>query len=176
MSYYLLAIGGTGNKILEALVYACAADALLGAGHILAERFDVAADVWSATSYKRLYEDALDAERWNRWHPAETPRQPYVSQALTGAPGPIIAASDYLHVLPGSLARWLPAPLTTLGTDGFGHSDGRPALRRFFEVDAESVAAATLTALAQAGSLPAKTAAAAIATLGLNPDKPSPRL
>jgi len=107
---------------------------------ILAERFNVAADVWSVTSYKELHRDALEAERWNMLHPSEQPKTPFVSQCLGDARGPIVAASDYLKVLPDSVCRWMPRKILALGTDGFGRSDGRDALRDFFEVDARYIA------------------------------------
>ena len=103
---------------------------------MLEEQYDVAADVWSVTSYQELYRDGHAVERWNRLHPGEKPRVPYVTQCLGGTEGVIVAASDYVKVLPDAIDRWLPRPLTSLGTDGFGRSESRAALRDFFEVDA----------------------------------------
>ena len=97
--------------------------------------------MWSVTSYQELYRDAHAAERWNMLHPTDTPRVPYVSQCLKDTPGVIVAASDYLKVLPDSLDRWMPRRVRSLGTDGFGRSDDRAGLREFFEVDARFVAA-----------------------------------
>ncbi len=112
---------------------------------LLAEKCGVAADVWSVTSYKELYRDAIATERWNLLHPGEAPRVPYLAEALAGTEGDLfVAASDYLRVLPLTVARWLPGPLTALGTDGFGRSDGRAQLRDFFEVDARYIALAAL--------------------------------
>ena len=116
---------------------------------ILEEKYNVGADVWSVTSYVNLYRDGHACERWNRLHPADKPRVPYVTQATKDAPGVFVAASDYLKVLPDSIDRWLPKPLQSLGTDGFGRSDTRAALRDFFEVDARFIALATLYALLQ---------------------------
>ena len=99
--------------------------------------YDVAADVWSVTSYQELYRDGHAVERWNRLHPGEKPRVPYVTQCLGDTEGVIVAASDYVKALPDGIDRWLPRPLTSLGTDGFGRSEGRAALRDFFEVDAQ---------------------------------------
>src|SRR5246500_3482545 len=122
---------------------------VLKAQQILAEKYGVAADVWSVTSYKELYREANDCERWNMLHPAAKPQVPYVSQVLKDAPGVFVAASDYMKVLPESIARWLPRRLVALGTDGFGRSENRASLRDFFEVDAKHIVLATLTALAR---------------------------
>ena len=108
----------------------------LRAQKILAEQYGVAADVWSVTSYNELRRDALAVERWNRLHPAEPSRTPYIVEALHGAEGPIVAASDYMKVVADQLAPWLPGRLVTLGTDGFGRSDNREYLRKHFEVNA----------------------------------------
>jgi pyruvate dehydrogenase E1 component len=147
---------------------------VLAAQAILAERYQVAADVWSVTSYQELYRDGHAAERWNRLHPGESPRVPYVTQRLGDAEGVIVAASDYVKALPDAIDRWLPRPLTSLGTDGFGRSDNRAALRGFFEVDAASVVIATLAALARGGALEPGVVQQAIADLGVDPDKPNP--
>ncbi len=144
------------------------------AQQILAEHYDVAADVWSVTSYQELYRDGHAVERWNRLHPDEKPRVPYVTQCLGGMEGVIVAASDYVKALPDAIDRWLPRPLTSLGTDGFGRSEGRAALRDFFEVDAKSIAYAALTALAKDGAIELAAVKKAIKDLGVNPDKPNP--
>ncbi|OFW10321.1 MAG: pyruvate dehydrogenase (acetyl-transferring), homodimeric type, partial [Acidobacteria bacterium RIFCSPLOWO2_02_FULL_59_13] len=146
----------------------------LRAQQILDQQFGVAADVWSVTSYNLLRRDALNIERWNRLHPAEPPQRPYLLAALEGAEGPIVAASDYMKVVADQIAPWLPGRLLSLGTDGFGRSDNRTQLRRFFEVDAESIAVAALYQLAQQGTLAAAKVAEAIQRLGINPDKANP--
>jgi pyruvate dehydrogenase E1 component len=146
----------------------------LRAQQILAERFGVAAEVWSATSYKELRREALEVERWTRLHPGEEPRVPYVTLALHGAEGPVVAVTDYLSLVPDQIARWVPNGLTSLGTDGFGRSDTRHALRRFFEVDAEHVAVAALERLAAAGTIDRSRVAEAITELGLDPELPPP--
>jgi len=143
---------------------------VLRAQQILAEKYGVAADVWSVTSYNELRRDCLEAERWNRLHPAAKERTPFVVEALKGAAGPIVAASDYMKSLPDSLAPWLGARLVSLGTDGFGRSDNREHLRRHFEVDAESIVAATLSKLAREGVVKPKVAEGAFAELGLSVD------
>jgi pyruvate dehydrogenase E1 component len=137
------------------------------AQQILAEKYNIAADVWSVTSYVELRRDCLDTERWNRLHPASKERVPYIVQALGNAAGPIIAASDYMKSLPDALSPWLGSRLASLGTDGFGRSDNREHLRRHFEVDAASIVAATLSKLAREGVVKPKLAEKAFAELGL---------
>ncbi|HET9180678.1 MAG TPA: pyruvate dehydrogenase (acetyl-transferring), homodimeric type [Candidatus Angelobacter sp.] len=148
----------------------------LAAQSILAEKYGIAADVWSATSYNELRRDAMAVERWNRLHPAEKPRQPYILKALedAGAEGPIIAASDYIKAVPDQLAPWIGTRLVTLGTDGFGRSDNRQHLRQHFEISADSIAAAALSRLARDGKFDANKAQKALQELGLNPEKVDP--
>jgi pyruvate dehydrogenase E1 component len=141
---------------------------------ILAERYGVQADVWSATSYGELYRDGHAVDRWNMLHPGETPRIPYVTRAFADAPGPIVAASDYLKALPDLIDRWLPRPLVSLGTDGYGRSESRADLRNHFEVDARFVTVATLSALARDGQIESKTVEKAIADLGIDAGKINP--
>jgi len=156
---------------------------LLGSGAILnevvaaaklLENYDVAADVWSVTSYQELYRDGHACDRWNMLHPTETPRVPYVAQCLEDAPGVIIAASDYLKVLPDSIDRWMPRHIRSLGTDGFGRSEDRRSLRDFFEVDARFVTLATLAELAQEGQIEGTVVAQAIKDLNIDPEKKNP--
>jgi len=144
------------------------------AQELLQERYDVAADVYSVTSYQQLRNEALAVERWNRLHPEVEPRLPYVT-AVLGGHSPIIAASDWLKSLPDQIARWVGSPFVPLGTDGFGRSDTRDALRRHFEIDAESVAAAALHALALCEQYGPAEAAKALADFGIDPEKPEPR-
>ena len=129
---------------------------VLEAQRILEEEYGIAADVWSITSFKQLHQEGADAERWNLLHPEETPRAPYVQQCLEGETGAFVVASDYVKSLPNSVARWFPRPPVSLGTDGFGRSESRAALRRFFEVDAAMIAYAALADLARQGELEAK--------------------
>lgn len=117
----------------------------------LAEHYGVGVQLWSATSYKRLREEALEAERWNRLHPDEGQRVPYVTKMLTGVRGPVVAVTDFMTMVPDQIARWVPRQLTTLGTDGFGRSDSREALRRFFEIDTGHIVATMLHRLALKG-------------------------
>ncbi len=130
--------------------------------------------MWSVTSYQELYRDANAVERWNMLHPTETPRVSYVTQQLKDTQGVIVAASDYLKVLPGSLDRWMPRRVRALGTDGFGRSDDRAGLRDFFEVDAKFITLATLSELAQEGKIDRSVVAGAIKDLGINADKANP--
>ncbi len=148
----------------------------LRAQKILAEKYDIAADVWSVTSYNELRRDALAAERWNRLHPDQPPRKPYLLSALECAEGPIVAATDYMKIVADQVAPWLPGRLEALGTDGFGRSDNREHLRRFFEVNAESIAAAALSRLARDGRFEVKRVKTAFAELGLDPEKIDPAL
>jgi pyruvate dehydrogenase E1 component len=141
---------------------------VIRAQQILADQYKISADVWSVTSYNELRRDCLETERWNRLHPAEAERTPYVVEALAKASGPIIAASDYMKSMPDSLSPWLGARLVSLGTDGFGRSDNREHLRRHFEVDAESIVATTLSKLSRDGVVKPAVAAKAFTDLGLN--------
>jgi pyruvate dehydrogenase E1 component len=141
----------------------------LRAQKILWEKFEIPADVWNVTSYNELRREALDCDRWNRLHPAEPARKSFVAQRMEGTAGPIIAASDYMKVVADQLSPWLDQRLTALGTDGFGRSESRTYLRRFFEVDAESIVGATLERLARAGQFDPQRAQQAYFDLGIDP-------
>lgn len=145
----------------------------LAAQEMLAE-FDVSADVWSATSYQQLRMDALEAERWNRLHPEEPKKQPYVSWCLEPHRGPVVAVSDSMKAVPDQIARWVPQPFVPLGTDGFGRSDSREELRKHFEIDAEHVVVATLAALSEFGDLKPEVVSQAIKRYGIDPDRINP--
>ena len=156
---------------------------LLGSGTILnevraaaqlLEKYSVAADVWSVTSYQELYRDALACDRWNMLNPTEKPRVPYVTQSLRDTQGVIVAASDYLKVLPASLDRWMPRRVRALGTDGFGRSEARKELREFFEVESRYIALATLAELAQNGDIEQKVVAQAMKDFGIDANKKNP--
>jgi pyruvate dehydrogenase E1 component len=159
-----LQLFGSGTILNEAL----------RAQQILAERYDIAADVWSVTSYNELRREALGVERWNRLHPDQPPRTPYIVEALKGAEGPIVAATDYMKVVADQIAPWLPGRMETLGTDGYGRSDNREYLRKHFENNAESIAAAALSRLARDGGFDAEKAKAAFAELGVDTEKADP--
>ena len=147
---------------------------VLHAQEVLQEKYEVSADVYSVTSYQQLRNEALAVERWNRLHPEAEPRLPYITTVL-GGHSPIVAASDWLKALPDQVSRWVGSPFVPLGTDGFGRSDTREALRRHFEIDAESIAAASLHALALCEQYGSDLVAKAIADLGIDPEKPEPR-
>jgi pyruvate dehydrogenase E1 component len=146
----------------------------LRAQTILAEKYGVQADVWSVTSYNELRREALGTDRWNRLHPTEKEKKPYILSVLEKTEGPIIAASDYMKVVPDQLSPWLGTRLVSLGTDGFGRSDNREHLRRHFEVNAESIATAALSRLARDGKFDPKKAQKAFAELGVNVEKADP--
>ncbi len=146
----------------------------LKAQKILEDDYKVSADVWSVTSYKELYKDGLEVEHWNRLHPAEKPRIPFVTQQLSKEKGVFIAASDYVKALPKSISEWVPGRLIALGTDGFGRSEDRAGLRDFFEVDAKFIVLGALHALAEEGQIEGDTVAQAIQDLGIDPEKANP--
>ncbi len=148
-------------------------EALRGA-QILEERFGIAADVWSVTSFNLLRMEALEVEHWNRLHPADPPRLSYIEEVMKGEQGAFIATTDYMKIVPEQLSPWIPGGLSALGTDGYGHSSSREELRRYFEVDGEFVAIAALQRLAKLGELPATRVQDALRELGINPDKSNP--
>jgi pyruvate dehydrogenase E1 component len=140
----------------------------------LANHYGVGAELWSATSYKRLREEAISAERWNRLHPTETPRIPMVTRLLGGAPGTVVAVTDYMRAVPDQISRWVPRSFTSLGTDGYGRSDSREALRGFFETNAGHVVVATLSGLAHDGRIDPRLVHDAIARYDIDPDVGDP--
>lgn len=156
---------------------------LFGSGSILQQALqaqadlaecDIAADVWSATSYNELYRDAAACERWNRLHPTSAPRIPYVQRCLAGEQGVFVAASDYLQALPNRIAPWIPGRYIVLGTDGYGLSETRTELRAYFEIDPAHIAVAAMYALAQDGEMKFEQVEDAIARLGIDADKIDP--
>jgi pyruvate dehydrogenase E1 component len=148
--------------------------AAMEARDILAADWGVSADAWSVTSYTELREDALSVERANRLHPHTERSVPFVTAALEDGAGPVVAVTDYLRAVPDQVARWMPRPFTSLGTDGFGRSDTRAALRRFFEVDAAHLVVAVLSALAETGDAKHDEVAEAIARYEIDPDSADP--
>ncbi len=134
----------------------------------------MAAELWSATSYKALREDALSTERWNRLHPTESPRTPYVTDALSGAAGPVVAVTDFMKAVPDQVSRWVPKTYLSLGTDGYGRSDTREKLRRHFETDAPHVVLGVLSALAETDDAKPQEVADAIARYELDPEAVDP--
>jgi pyruvate dehydrogenase E1 component len=147
---------------------------VLEAQQILRDDYGVSSDVWSVTSYKQLHREALDVDRWNMRHPLKKQRVPYVTSSLEKSSGPFVAVSDYVKALPESISRWLPAPLIALGTDGFGRSDSRQALRDFFEIDCRHIVLAALASLAREDQLDKKTVSKAIKELDMDPEKANP--
>jgi pyruvate dehydrogenase E1 component len=156
---------------------------LFGSGSILREvlkaqdllqKYNVAADVWSVTSYKTLYTDGIETERWNMLHPSDKPRVPYITQCMADAPGVLVAATDYLKALPHMVSPWMPRRLASLGTDGFGRSENRESLRNFFEVDARFITLATLHELLREGKIQASVVQKAIKDLEIDVSKPDP--
>jgi pyruvate dehydrogenase E1 component len=170
----------SGKSDVKAKANLLASGAILNeavkAQEILQSRYGVAADVWSVTSYKELYTDGLQTERWNMLHPGETQRLSYVQQCFEGQDAVFVAASDYLKSLPCSIAKWVPGRMVPLGTDGYGRSDSRAALRDYFEVDARFIALAALYALAAAGKIKPETPQKALKDLDVNPEKVDPML
>src|SRR5271168_2613994 len=164
------------NAKLKAQLFGSGAilNEVIRAQEILDKNYGVAADVWSVTSYKALYSDGIDTERWNLLHPTEKPRVPYISQCLANSQGVLVAASDYLKALPNLVSRWTPRRLASLGTDGFGRSEGRAALRDFFEVDARFITLATLHELLREGKIQASVVQQAIKDLEIDVEKADP--
>jgi pyruvate dehydrogenase E1 component len=146
----------------------------LRAQQILAEKYNLAADVWSVTSYNELRREALEVERWNRLHPDQPERVPYLLAALKDAAGPIVAATDYMKAVADQIAPWLSGRMETLGTDGFGRSDNREYLRKHFEINAESIVTTALSRLARDGKFDAKKAKAAFAELSVDTERIDP--
>jgi pyruvate dehydrogenase E1 component len=145
----------------------------LRAQDLLDKYFGISSNVYSVTSYKSLYDDGRDVARWNRLHPRDAPRKAFVEQLLAEEDSPIVAASDYVSAVPLSIGPWVGPHYSVLGTDGFGRSEARVELRKFFEVDAENITLAALCELAAIGKYPQEKIASAIKTLGLDPNKPN---
>jgi len=157
---------GSGSILNEAL----------RAQEILADKYGVPANVWSVTSYNELRRDALAVERWNRLHPSEAEKRPYILTALDGADGPVVASTDFMKAVPDQLSPWLLNRLVSLGTDGFGRSDNRQHLRRHFEINAESIAVAALSRLARDGKFDGQRAQNAFKELGVDAEKIDPAI
>jgi pyruvate dehydrogenase E1 component len=169
--------GGEG-KTIKAHIFGSGPiiQSALKAQEILAERYGVSADVWSATSYKLLRTDAIRCQRWNMMHPTEAPRKSYLENLLAKEQGTFVAVSDNIRTVPDQIAPWVPGGLFTLGTDGFGRSDTRARLRRFFGMDVESTVIGTLYALAEKNLISREVVAQAIKDLGVNPEKIQPQI
>jgi pyruvate dehydrogenase E1 component len=171
---YLLRPGGKGKVRTTLLGSGTILREVLAAAEMLERDFGVPADVYSITSFSELRREALECERWNLLHPGERPRVPHVQELLGGRDMPVVAATDYMRMVPDQVRQWISGPYVTLGTDGFGRSDARAELRQHFEVDRSFVVLAALQALAGAGQIDRKTVVAAVAALGINPEKSDP--
>ncbi len=171
---YLLQTGGRGKVRVKLLGSGTILREVLAAAELLEKEYGVPADVWSVTSFTELRREALDAEHWNLLHPGEPRRTPYVQQCLADHAGPFVAATDYMRTVPDQIRAWVPGRYHVLGTDGYGRSDSRAALRNFFEVDRRWIALAALKALADEGRLDPATVTSAIERFGIDPDKPNP--
>jgi pyruvate dehydrogenase E1 component len=171
---YRLKVGGRGKVRVQLLGAGTILREVLAAAEILEEDFAVPADVWSVTSFAELRREALGVERWNERHPRAEPRKSHVATCLDKCEGPFIAATDYIKTVPDQIRQWVPGRYTVLGTDGFGRSDGRMALREFFEVDRKSIVLSALKALADDGALDMDTVSVAIRKFGIDPDKRDP--
>jgi pyruvate dehydrogenase E1 component len=172
---YQFSAGGQSSRRRATILFSgSASQAALEAQRLLAEDWECDAELWSVTSYKALREDALAVERNNRLHPGVPAETPYVTSELDKSSGPIVAVTDFMKAVPDMIARWVPRPFTPLGTDGFGRSDTRAALRRHFETDAGHVVVAVLSALTEQDDAKAEEVADAIARYGIDPDAPEP--
>jgi pyruvate dehydrogenase E1 component len=166
--------GGRGKVRVQLLGSGTILREVLAAAKMLEEEYKVPADVWSVTSFSELRREGLEVERWNERHPDKKPRETYVTTCFADREGPFIAATDYIKTVPDQIRQWVPGTYRTLGTDGFGRSDSRAALREFFEVDRKSIVIAALKTLADQGALDSETVTGAIRKLEIDPDKPDP--
>jgi pyruvate dehydrogenase E1 component len=171
---YPLTIGGRGKVRVQLMGSGTILREVEEAASILERDFDIPADIWSVTSFSELRREALGTERWNNRHPTSTARKSFVEQCLGGKDGPFVAATDYMKIVPDQIRQWVPGRFAVLGTDGYGRSDSRKALRQHFEVDSHSIVVEALKALADDGMLNPETVVAAINKFGLEPDKPDP--
>jgi pyruvate dehydrogenase E1 component len=174
---YLYQRAEKGQRHVQLLASGPIVHQAVAAQALLAEKFDIAADVWSVPSFQQLRDEALAVERWNRLHPDEEQRVPYVVEQLAASEGPIVAATDYMKLVPDMVARWLhrpDRPYTVLGTDGWGRSDTRDALRDFFEINPEQMAYAALHGLCLVGQSSHEELRAALGSLGIDPERPNP--
>ncbi len=171
---YLLQVGGQGQIRVQLMGSGTILREVLAAAVLLNDDFGIPSDIWSVTSFNELRRDALATERWNQLHPEDEPRKSYLDNCLADRNGPFVAATDYMKIVPDQVQRWMPGRYVTLGTDGYGRSDDRDALRQFFEVDERYIAVTALKALADDGALDQKTVTEAIGKYGIDPDKPDP--
>jgi pyruvate dehydrogenase E1 component len=171
---YLLQRGAPGDLRATLLGSGTILRECIAAAELLHARFGVMSDVYSITSFSELRREALECERWNLLHPADTARVPYVQTLLGGRDGTLVAATDYMRTVPDQIRAWVPQPYVTLGTDGFGRSDARAQLRQFFEVDRNFIALAALKSLADAGKIDRHIVFEAVSALGIDANKADP--
>jgi pyruvate dehydrogenase E1 component len=171
---YLLDVAGQGKIRVQLMGSGTILREVVAAAELLYSDFGIPADIWSVTSFNELRRDALQVERWNQLHPEAETRKSYLEEKLQNVSGPFIAATDYMKIVPDQIERWVPGRFVSLGTDGYGRSDGRAALRQHFEVDKRYIAVTALKALADDGVLDHKTVAQAIEKYGIDPDRPDP--
>jgi len=169
-----LQVGGQGKIRAQLMGSGTILREVIGAAELLMKDFGIPTDVWSVTSFNELRRDALAVERWNHLHPDEESKKCYIEQCFADRPGPYIAATDYMKIIADQIQRWVPGQFVSLGTDGYGRSDARKALREHFEVDKRFIAVTALKALADDGVLDQKTVAEAIKKYGIDPDRPDP--
>jgi pyruvate dehydrogenase E1 component len=171
---YLLQEGGKGKIRVQLFGSGTILREVSGAAELLQNDFGIPGDVWSVTSFNELRREALATERWNQLHPEASPRLCFLETMVADQEGPFVAATDYMKIVPDQVQRWIPGQYVTLGTDGFGRSDSRAELRRFFEVDRRYIAVTALKALADEGKVDQKTVSDAISKYGIDPEKPDP--
>jgi pyruvate dehydrogenase E1 component len=171
---YLLQVGSQGKIRVQLMGSGTILREVLAAADLLMKDFGIPSDVWSVTSFNELRRDALEVERWNHLHPDEQPRRCYIEQCFGDRTGPYVAATDYMKIVADQVQRWVPGTYLTLGTDGYGRSDARKALREHFEVDRRFIAITALNALVDDGVLDRKSVTKAIAKYGIDPDRPDP--
>ena len=171
---YLLQVGGQGQIRAQLMGSGTILREVIGAAELLDKDFGIPSDVWSVTSFNELRRNALETDRWNHLHPETEARKSYLEQCLADRPGPYIAATDYMKIIADQIHGWVPGSYVTLGTDGYGRSDCRAALRDHFEVDRRYITVTALKALADDGVLDQKTVAQAIQKYGIDPEKPDP--
>ncbi|HUF53292.1 MAG TPA: pyruvate dehydrogenase (acetyl-transferring), homodimeric type [Dehalococcoidia bacterium] len=172
--YRLRSRGDEGTPRVNLLGSGAILNEALKAQDLLAEKFDIHSDVWSVTSWTELRRDAIEVDRWNVLHPGQPERKPYIVELLGDQPNLVVAASDYMKALPDGIAKWIDARLVALGTDGFGRSETRAALRDHFEVDSRHIAFAAISALARDEAIPASVVTEAAKSLEIDPDRPNP--
>ena len=171
---YRLREGGKGRIRIQLLGSGTILREVIAAADILEAHFDVPSDIWSVTSFNRLRREGLSTQRWNRLHPQDAPRHCFVEHCLHDVEGPFLAATDYMKIHADQIRPWIPGHYTVLGTDGYGRSDGRAALRRHFEVNCDHIVVAALKTLVDHGQLDAQTVRKAMAKYGIDPDRPDP--